>query len=233
VVDSPHPEHHRQVTNGWARAAVFGASDGLVTNVSLILGFAGASPGHAVVRLAGLAGLVAGAFSMATGEYLSMQAQRELIEREIDVERRALAAYPAAEKAELLEIFIHRGIEPPLATLMADELMKNPDIALRTHTREELGIDPTTVGSPVRAAVGSFFSFSVGALIPLLPWLVTSGGDPVWWSIGLGAVATFAVGGTVGGFTQRGVMRGGLRQLVITALAAAVTWGVGHGVGSH
>jgi vacuolar iron transporter family protein len=232
VVVSPHAEHHRQITNGWARAAVFGASDGLVTNVSLILGFAGAQPGHTVVRLAGIAGLVSGAFSMAAGEYLSMQSQRELIEREVDVERRSLAEFPAAEQEELLAIFLERGIEPDFARRMSEELMKDPDMALRTHTREELGIDPSNVGSPVRAALGSFVSFCLGAMIPLLPWLLTSSGNPVWWSVGLGAVGTSIVGGIVGWFTQRGIIRGALRQLLITAIAAGVTFGVGRGVGS-
>jgi VIT1/CCC1 family predicted Fe2+/Mn2+ transporter len=169
---------------------------------------------------------------MAAGEYLSMQSQRELIEREVDVERRSLAEFPDAEEAELLEIFLSRGIEAEFAKRMSEELMKDPEIALRTHTREELGIDPSNVGSPVRAALGSFFSFCIGAFIPLLPWLVTSAGNPIWWSIGLGAVGTFVVGGIVGWFTQRGIIRGGVRQLFTTGVAAAVTWGVGHAVGS-
>jgi VIT1/CCC1 family predicted Fe2+/Mn2+ transporter len=233
MVTTPRPGHHRQFTSGGVRAAVFGASDGLVTNVSLILGFAGANPGHTVVRLAGLAGLVAGACSMAAGEFLSMTAQRELIEREVDVERNALAEHPAAERAELLQIFLERDIEPELARRMVDELMKNPEIALRTHTREELGIDPTMTGSPWRAAFGSFWAFCVGAFIPLLPWLVTSHGNPVVWSIILGGIGTFTVGGCVGWFTRRGVLRGGVRQLLIAGAAAALTFGVGHGVGSH
>lgn len=232
VVVSPHSEHHRQITNGWARAAVFGASDGLVTNVSFIMGFAGASPGHSVVRLAGLAGLVAGAFSMATGEYISMQAQRELIEREIDVERRSLAAAPDEEQAELLAIFIERGIDPSLARRMSEELMKDPELALRTHTREELGIDPSNTGSPVLAAVGSFVAFAIGAFIPLLPWLVTTSGNPIVWSIVLAAIASFGIGGLLGWFTQRGVLRGGIRQLAITTLAAGVTFAVGRLVGA-
>jgi VIT1/CCC1 family predicted Fe2+/Mn2+ transporter len=233
VVVSPHPERHRQFTSGWARAAIFGASDGLVTNVSLILGFAGASPGHSVVRLAGLAGLVAGAFSMASGEYLSMVSQRELYEREIDVERRALATYPAAEQAELRSIFVSRGIDPDLAERMSVELMKDPETALRAHTREELGIDPSAIGSPWRAALSSLWSCAFGALIPLLPWLITSGGNPIGWSIAASAVAAVAMGGTVGVFTQRGFLRGGVRQLAITAIAATVTWSVGHAVGVH
>ena len=231
VVDSPHSEIHRQIANGWSRAAVFGASDGLVTNMSLILGFAGANPGHTVVRLAGLAGLAAGAFSMATGEYLSMKSQKELFEREIDVERRSIAAFPEQERAELLEIFLNRGIEPDLAERMSVEFMKDPEIALRTHTREELGIDPLAVGSPIQAALWSLVTCALGALIPLLPWLLTSSGNELVWSMCLGAVGSFAMGATVGGFTQRGVIRGGLRQLILTAVAASVTYGVGRAVG--
>lgn len=232
VTLSPHPERHRQINDGWARAAIFGASDGLVTNVSLILGFAGAQPGHSVVRLAGLAGLVAGAFSMASGEYLSMTAQRELFEREIDVERRAIAQYPSAERDELEAIFVSRSIEPTLAAQLADGLMRDPELALRTHTREELGIDPNAVGNPVRAAMFSLVAFALGALIPLLPWLVTTSGNQVWWSVGVSAVASFALGGTIGWFSDRGVWRAGFRQLAITALAATVTWCVGRAVGT-
>jgi len=232
VEESPHDEHHRQLTGGWARAAVFGASDGLVTNVSLILGFAGAQPGHSVIRLAGLAGLVAGAFSMASGEYLSMQAQRELLEREIDVERRSIAASPEAERRELKAIFEGRGIDPELAEAMSVELMRDPETALRTHTREELGIDPSAVGAPLQAAVWSFFTFAVGALIPLLPWLLTTSGNEIWWTIGLSAIAAFAIGGVVGKFSGRGVWFSGLRQLAITILSAMVTFGVGRAIGS-
>jgi VIT1/CCC1 family predicted Fe2+/Mn2+ transporter len=227
-----HGEHHRSLTSGWARAAVFGASDGLVTNVSLILGFAGAQPGHSVVRLAGLAGMVAGAFSMAAGEYLSMTAQRELFEREIDVERRSIEASPEAERDELAAIFVGRGIDPALASTLATELMRDPDMALRTHTREELGIDPSAVGSPWQASIWSFVTFCFGAFIPLLPWLVTTSGNPVWWSVGLATVFTFALGAIVGRYTQRGVLRGGLRQLLVTALSASVTWAVGRAIGA-
>jgi VIT1/CCC1 family predicted Fe2+/Mn2+ transporter len=227
-----HGEHHRSLTSGWARAAVFGASDGLVTNVSLILGFAGAQPGHSVVRLAGLAGMVAGAFSMAAGEYLSMTAQRELFEREIDVERRSIEASPEAERDELAAIFVGRGIEPQLADTLATELMRDPDMALRTHAREELGIDPSAVGSPWQASIWSFVTFCFGAFIPLFPWLVTTTGNPVWWSVSLAAIFTFLLGGIVGRYTQRGVVRGGVRQLLVTALSASVTWSVGKAIGS-
>ena len=212
---------------------MFGASDGLVTNVSLILGFAGASPGHSVVRLAGFAGLVSGAFSIASGEFLSVRSQRELMEREIDVERRAIEANPVEEQAELQQIFEQRGIEPDLATRLAADLMRNPDLALRTHAREELGIDPSNTGSPWTAAFWSLLTFSVGALLPLLPWLFTSGGNPIWWSVAFGGVGSFGVGAIVGKFSERGVFRTAIRQLFVTSISAAITYGVGKGVGSH
>jgi vacuolar iron transporter family protein len=232
VSDAYHGEAHRQITTGWFRAGVFGASDGLVTNISLILGFAGANPGHGVVRLAGLAGLVAGGFSMATGEWISMRAQKESLEYEIDVERRSLESSPVEERDELREIFKSRGIDADLADRLATDLMRDPDLALRTHAREELGVDPSATGSPWTAAISSFIAFSLGALIPLMPWLVTQHGSDVGWSIGLGAVASLVFGGVIGWFIRRGTWRWALRQLAVTALAAAVTFLVGHLVGS-
>jgi VIT1/CCC1 family predicted Fe2+/Mn2+ transporter len=204
-----------------------------VTNVSLILGFAGANPGHDVVRLAGLAGLVAGAFSMGAGEYVSMRAQKELYEYEIDVERQALADEPHAEREELRDIFVGRGIDPELADRLSTDLMRDPEMALRTHAREELGVDPSAIGSPWIASSSSFAFFSLGAFIPLLPWLITSHGNPLWWSIGVAAVAIAGVGGAVGRFTHRGVWLSALRQLLICGLAAGVTFGVGRLVGAH
>ena len=162
-------EHHRDIASGGFRAALFGLADGLVTNSSLILGFAGANPGHTVVRLAGIGGMVAGAFSMATGEYISVQSQKELYEYEIEVERKALEADPEEERMELTAIFIKRGIEKEVAERLAQDLMRDPELALRTHTREELGIDPDSLAKPLVAAYSSFLLFSVGALIPLLP----------------------------------------------------------------
>lgn len=225
--------HHRQISDGGFRAALFGLLDGLVTNVSIILGFAGANPGHDLVRLAGLAGLVAGAFSMGSGEYLSMRAQKELYEYEINVERQALLDTPDQEREELREIFIGRGIDAELAERLSTDLMRNPDLALRTHTREELGIDPSATGSPWTASISSFLFFSIGAFIPLVPWIVTSVGNVMWWSIALAAVATIAVGGAVGRFTRRGTLFSAGRALVIMALASAVTYGVGNLVGTH
>lgn len=227
-----HEEQHRQITGGWIRAGIFGVSDGLVTNISLILGFAGANPGHNVVRLAGLAGLVAGGFSMASGEYLSMRAQKELLEYEIDVERRSIANSPEDEQRELRDLFIGRGIDSELAERLSTDLMRDPDLALRTHTREELGIDPSATGSPWAAALSSLLAFSLGAFIPLLPWLWSARGNEVGWSIALAAVGSATVGGGIGWFTHRGVSRWALRQLLVAVLAAGVTFGVGHLVGA-
>jgi VIT1/CCC1 family predicted Fe2+/Mn2+ transporter len=225
------PPHHRQISDGGFRAALFGLLDGLVTNVSLILGFAGANPGHDIVRLAGLAGLVAGAFSMGSGEYLSMRSQKELYEYEIDVERKALASAPEEERLELRDLFISRGVEEELAERLSTDLMRNPDLALRTHAREELGIDPSATGSPWIAASSSFLFFSIGAIIPLLPWIIVATANVMWWSIGLAGAATLFVGGAVGHFTRRGVAYSALRALVIMAVASAVTFGVGALVG--
>jgi VIT1/CCC1 family predicted Fe2+/Mn2+ transporter len=205
--------------------------DGLVTNVSLILGFAGANPGHNIVRLAGLAGLVSGAFSMGSGEYLSMRAQKELYGYEIDVERRALAAEPEQERIELRDIFIGRGIDAELAERLSTDLMRDPDLALRTHSREELGVDPSATGSPWIAAFSSFLFFSVGALIPLLPWIVVGVGNVMWWSVGLAALSIIFIGAAVGHYTKRGIVYSAFRALLIMGLASIVTFGVGYLVG--
>jgi len=226
------PHHHRDVRGGGARAAVFGISDGLVTNVSLVLGMAGASPGASIVRLAGVAGLVAGSFSMAAGEYLSMRAQRELMERELEVERRALSDNPRAEAAELRSMYVRRGIEPGVASDMANEVMQNPDLALETHAREELGITEQSLGSPWQAAAASFITFAIGAFIPLLPWLITSGTLAVVLSVVLSGIAALAVGAGLAVFTERPVVPSALRQLAVTAVAAAVTFGVGRAIGA-
>jgi VIT1/CCC1 family predicted Fe2+/Mn2+ transporter len=223
---------HRDVRGGGARAAVFGLSDGLVTNISLVLGVAGASPDGQIVRLVGVAGLVAGAFSMAAGEYLSMTAQRELMERELEVERESLTQSPEGEAQELRGMYEQRGIAPAVARDMVDEVMQDPELALETHAREELGINPKHLGSPVQAALSSFFSFGVGAFIPLLPWLFSRGNGAILASVVLSAVAALAVGLVLAVFTERSKFRSALRQLVITAVAAAVTYGVGRALGT-
>lgn len=223
--------HHRDVHGGAARAAVFGVSDGLVTNVALILGVAGADTHAAFVRLAGLAGLIAGALSMAAGEYVSMRAQTELFERELDIERRAIHHYPRAEHAELTQIYRARGVEPEVAEAIATELMASPEMALETHAREELGINPNALGSPLAAAAASFVTFGIGALVPLVPWLIGSGAGATVASIVLGLVAAVVVGVALANFTNRSRLYTAGRQVLFTAVPAAVTWLVGWAIG--
>jgi VIT1/CCC1 family predicted Fe2+/Mn2+ transporter len=219
------------VQGGAARAAVFGISDGLVSNVSLILGVAGAHPASGVVRLAGLAGLLGGAFSMAAGEYVSMRAQSELMERELDLERSEIKRRPEGERRELAHIYESRGIDPGVAEDLATEMMRDPDVALDTHAREELGITPASLGSPIQAALSSFASFALGALAPLIPWFFLTGTAAVLASVIVGAVAALVVGGALARFTGRAVVYSALRQLAISAVAAAVTYSIGRAVG--
>jgi VIT1/CCC1 family predicted Fe2+/Mn2+ transporter len=228
---APGDHDHRNIQGGAARAAVFGVSDGLVSNIALVLGMAGAGPAPSVVRLAGLVGLVGGAFSMAAGEYVSMRAQTELLERELDIERAEIARRPDAEQRELAEIYRSRGVAAEVADRLAQEMMSDPDLALETHAREELGIDPGELGAPVKAAASSFAAFSVGALVPLLPWFFTGGTPGVLLSMALGAVAALVIGILLARFTKRSVVAGAGRQLLIAALAAGIPYMIGRGVG--
>jgi VIT1/CCC1 family predicted Fe2+/Mn2+ transporter len=222
---------HRDVSGGWLRPTVFGAVDGLVTNASLIAGLGGGgAPAHAVV-LTGVAALVAGAFSMGTGEYVSVTNQNELVHAEVAVERRMHARFPAAEQAELADTFRGYGADPDTAARMAAAVSRDPDTALRVHTREELGVDPFELPSGVLAGVSSLVAFSLGALIPILPYLV---GLPVLAAaLGVAAVALLAGGMVVGQLTGRPVLRSGLRQLVLGGVAVAVTFTVGTLIGGH
>lgn len=231
AVPPTHEHHHRNIQGGSARAAVFGISDGLVSNVSLILGVAGANASGGVVRLAGLAGLVGGAFSMAAGEYVSMRAQTELLERELDMERTEIARRPENERRELVQIYRSRGIDAELAEDLATEMHRDPHLALQTHAREELGIDPESLGSPVAAAASSFLAFATGAVVPLVPWFFAKGNGAVVASVVIGVVAALAVGVALSTFTGRSAVRSALRQLMIAAAAAGVTYAVGNAVG--
>jgi VIT1/CCC1 family predicted Fe2+/Mn2+ transporter len=232
VEPTPSEWHnHRDISGGWARAAVFGVSDGLVSNVSLILGFAGANASTTSVRLAGLAGLVAGAVSMAAGEYVSVRAQAELLQHELDKERLALFRHPEFEIIELTNIYIDRGIEPDVASAMARSAMSDPQLALETHAREELGINPSSLGSPVAAAASSFVAFAIGALLPVLPWFFTSGGAAIVASVIVGAIIALVVGGALASFTGRSRVFSALRQLGIAVIAAGATTLVGYFVG--
>jgi vacuolar iron transporter family protein len=223
--------HHRAVGTGGARAAVFGISDGLVTNVALILGIAGAHPSASFVRLAGVAGLVAGALSMSAGEYVSMRAQNELFQRELALEHHEIEHRPEGERRELVRIYEGRGIEPDVAHQLASEMMRTPELALETHAREELGINPSFLGSPIQAALSSFVTFAFGALLPLLPWLFTGGESATLGSVVIGGLAAFGIGIALSFFTKRSWWRTGLRQLSISAVAAGATYGIGHAIG--
>jgi VIT1/CCC1 family predicted Fe2+/Mn2+ transporter len=220
------PGHeHRDVSGGWLRPSVFGAMDGLVTNVSLIAGVGGAKlPAHTII-LTGLAGLAAGAFSMAAGEYVSVSSQNELVESEVAKERYELEHNSQAEQEELAAMYRLRGVAPELADEVARQLSANPEQALQVHVREELGVDHEELPSPVVAAGASLLTFAIGALIPLLPYLV--GLSSLAVSIGLAALAAFIGGGLVARITARPFLRGALRQLALAALAAALTYGIG------
>jgi VIT1/CCC1 family predicted Fe2+/Mn2+ transporter len=224
-------EDHRGIGGGQARAAVFGFSDGLVSNVSLVLGVAGSSAGADFVRLAGIAGLVAGGVSMAAGEYVSMQAQRELLERELAIERRELATNPEAETRELAAIYRARGVKAETAQTLAEEMMRDPEVALEVHAREELGVDPSDLGSPVGAAAASLVAFAAGALIPVIPWFLGSGTAAIVTSLVLGLVAALIAGAVLGVVTERSRTRSALRQAGIMIGASAVTYAIGAAIG--
>ncbi|MGI5490262.1 VIT1/CCC1 transporter family protein [Microtetraspora malaysiensis] len=222
--------HHRDVTGGWLRPAVFGVMDGLVSNAALLAGvIGGGATGNGVV-IAGLAGLAAGAFSMATGEYTSVASQRELTQAEIAVERRELARNPEAEERELALLYQSRGLTPELATEVARQLHHDDEVAWRVHAREELGVDPDDLPSPWVAAGSSFLAFAIGALIPVLPFLI--GMSSVLAVVVLTATALFGTGALVAVLTSRSPLYGGARQLALGALATAVTYGVGSLVGT-
>jgi len=175
--------------------------------------------------------MVAGSFSMAAGEFISMQAQRELFQRELNVERRSLKDSPVAESAELVEIYKQRGIDAGVAQELVDEVMQDPELALETHAREELGIDPSALGRPLQAAGASFAAFAAGAFVPLLPWLLAGGTAAIIASVAAAAVAALASGALLGVGSGRSKWRSAFRQLAIGTVAAAVTYGVGHLVG--
>jgi VIT1/CCC1 family predicted Fe2+/Mn2+ transporter len=229
--DSGEIHHsHRDVTGGWLRPAVFGVMDGLVSNAALIAGVAGGGASSSTVALAGLAGLTAGALSMATGEYTSVASQSELALAEIEIEKRELARVPEAEQAELAGIYRARGVDEATAREVARQLSADPEQAWRVHAREELGIDPDDLPSPWVAAGSSFAAFSVGALVPVLPYLL--GATSLALAMAMALVALFVTGALVSRFTTRGWLYSGTRQLLLGAVAAAATYGIGGAVGA-
>ena len=229
---NPMIHRHRDVQGGAARAAVFGVSDGIVSNVALILGIAGASTDPAFVRVAGVSGLLAGAVSMAAGEYISLKAQAELVERELEIERTSIAEDLEGETAELAALFVHRGLTAEHAERVAAELMSDPEVALEIHAREELGVDPNQLGSPVSAAVSSFSAFALGAFVPLIPWLLGGGDGAMWASAVLGVTAAAVVGAVLARLTERSVLRTVARQVLVAAGACTATYLIGGMLGA-
>jgi vacuolar iron transporter family protein len=233
TAERDRPDHygheHRDVSGGWLRPAVFGAMDGLVTNVSLIAGIGGGGGSQHAILLTGLAGLAAGAFSMAAGEFVSVSSQNELVEAEVDKERHELANNAAAEQIELVGMLRRRGISAATARQAAAEISAHPDKALAVHAFEELGVNPAELPSPLVAAGASLVSFAIGAIIPLLPFAL--GFDALWAALGLSALAAVVGGGMVALLTGRAFWRGALRQLVLGGLAAGITYLIGVAIG--
>jgi vacuolar iron transporter family protein len=221
---------HRKVSGGWLRAATFGAMDGLVTNTSLIAGVGGGGGTHSFLLVGGLAGLFAGAFSMAAGEWTSVHAQNAMVIRELALERRELVRRPNAERAELAEMLIRHGLSPETAQAAAGEIAADTDVALRFHAREELGIDPDALPSERTAAAASFLAFGIGALIPLLP--ILAGLTALWLTLVLAGIAAVIGGGAVSRLTGQQPWRGALVQFGMVAAATAATYGLGHLIGA-
>jgi VIT1/CCC1 family predicted Fe2+/Mn2+ transporter len=222
-------EHrHRNLGGGGnLRAAVFGVNDGLVSNTSLILGVAGASGDSHLVLVSGVAGLAAGAFAMAAGEYISVRSQRELFEHQISLERDELKQYPEAEAQELALIYAAKGLPQREATKLAKQIVADPEHALDTLAREELGLNPGELGSPLGAAASSFLSFAAGAAVPLVPFMFASGNRALLTGVAVTSVALFAIGTTLSLFTGRSAFVSGARMLALGALAGGVTYGIG------
>ena len=222
---------HRAGQSGTMRATIFGVSDGLVSNTALVMGVAGAGPSPSVILLSGIAGLLAGAFSMAAGEWVSMQSQRELFERQIELERAELETMPEEEEAELAAAYRSKGFSNEEAESIGHRVFQDPEVALDTIVREELGLDPGQLGSPWGAAVGSFLAFVIGASIPVVPYLFLSGSTAFMLSLGVSLVAMFLVGVAVSLLTGRGPLFSGARQVILGGAAAGVTYLVGRIIG--
>ncbi len=226
VEDFGH-RHRRSSAGNSLRAAVFGVNDGLVSNTSLIMGVAGAAANPDLILVTGVAGLLAGAFSMGAGEYLSVRSQRELYEYQISLEREELKLYPEAEAEELALIYNARGVPLERAREMAGLVFRDPDRALKTMAIEELGLNPDELASPPAAAVSSFVAFAAGAMVPLLPFFISPGPVALPAAASLSAVALFGVGAALSLFTGRDAWRGGFRMLALGGAAAIATYLIG------
>jgi vacuolar iron transporter family protein len=222
---------HRAGQSGTLRATIFGVSDGLVSNAALVMGVAGADPAPSVILLAGLAGLLAGGFSMAAGEWVSMQSQRELFERQIELERAELDEMPEEEEAELAAAYRSKGFSAEEADAIARRVFEDPQVALDTIVREELGLDPNQLGSPWGASIGSFIAFVIGAIIPVIPYIFLSGSAAFAISLGASLVAMFLVGAAVSLLTGKNPLFSGVRQVMLGGAAAGVTFLVGRLIG--
>lgn len=224
-----HSEHKHTSFNASSnlRAAVFGVNDGLISNVSLILGIAGANANSHFILLAGIAGLLAGASSMGAGEYISVRSQREVFEYQIAIEKQELAEYPDEEKEELSLIYQARGVPPEEATKLANIMIDNPETGLNALVREELGLNPEDMVSPIGAMLSSFFSFAIGAFIPLIPFLFDNSAWNLYISIGLTAISLFAIGAILSLFTNRNPFVLGARMLMVGFVAGALTFTIG------
>jgi VIT1/CCC1 family predicted Fe2+/Mn2+ transporter len=225
-----HPHTHADVAGGWLRAAVFGAMDGLVTNTALVAGVGGGGAGSHAVVLSGVAGLAAGAISMALGEYTSVSTQNEQLDLEIAKERRELAVNPEGERAELVDLLRNRGVDSELAEQVSVQLSRDPEKALRLHVVAELGLNPEDKPSPWTAAISSFLCFAVGALVPLLPFLL--GAPHLWLALLCGGGGLVVAGALSARFTPRSWWSAGLRQLVFGAVAAGATYAIGVAIGA-
>ncbi|MCW2580923.1 MAG: Conserved rane protein of unknown function [Blastococcus sp.] len=224
-----HEHSHADVSGGWLRAAVFGAMDGLVTNTALVAGVGGGGAAPRAIVLAGTASLVAGAISMALGEYTSVKTQNEQLDLEVEKERHELEVNPEGELAELVQMLRVRGVEEHLAHEVAVQLSRDPETALRLHIVAELGLSPEDKPSPATAAVSSFLTFGTGALLPLLPYLL--GFSLLWAALLCGGLGLLVAGGLSSRFTPRSWWYAGLRQLLFGALAAGITYAIGSAIG--
>jgi VIT1/CCC1 family predicted Fe2+/Mn2+ transporter len=218
---------HETRANAVLRPVVFGANDGLVSNLALVMGVAGANAAPAVIVLAGIAGLLAGAFSMGVGEYVSVQSQRELLEFQLAFQRHQLRGAPEQEHRILRDIYIERGFEPDEAARFVDRLFEQPEQATRLLIFEEVGLDERSIGSPIQAGVGSFLAFTLGAAIPVIPYLLASGAIAFSVSLGVSFAALLALGFGISRLTHRSALYSAVRQLLLGALAAAVTYAAG------
>ncbi|GAA3057468.1 VIT1/CCC1 transporter family protein [Pseudonocardia yunnanensis] len=229
LAEHAQDHHHTDISGGWLRAAVFGAMDGLVTNIALISGVGGGGADRHVIILTGMAGLVAGAFSMALGEFASVGTQNEAVANEVAVEREEIRRHPLAEEAELVQMYQEMGLSQKTAEAMAREVHADPELAVKVHVAQELGVDVDEQPSPWTAAISSFLCFAVGGVIPLLPFLL--GSSSLGIGLLVGGVGLFVAGALTSRFTTRGWLFSGLRQLAFGVIAAGATYLVGMAIG--